>query len=52
MVAGFFGMLLFNDVSTAGADFGCQAEVGAAAAMASAALCTLEGGDVSETVHA
>jgi len=52
MVAGFLGMLLFNDVSTAGADYGCQAEVGAAAAMAAAALCHLEGGDVSQVVHA
>ncbi len=52
MVAGFFGMLLFNDVSTAGADYGCQAEVGAAAAMAAAALCHLEGGDVSQTTNA
>ncbi|MDD2636927.1 MAG: L-serine ammonia-lyase, iron-sulfur-dependent, subunit alpha, partial [Bacteroidales bacterium] len=34
LVAGFFGMILFTDVSTAGADYGCQAEIGAAAAMA------------------
>jgi len=38
MIAGFFGMILFGDVSTAGADYGCQAEIGLAAAMAAAAL--------------
>jgi L-serine dehydratase len=45
LVSGFLGMLLFNDVSTAGADYGCQAEIGSAAAMAAAALAYLEGGD-------
>lgn len=52
VVAGFLGMLLFNDVSTAGADFGCQAEVGSAAAMAAAALCYLENGDTEAIVSA
>ena len=52
MVAGFMGMLLFNDVSTAGADYGCQAEIGAAAAMAAAALGHLEGGDVLQVTTA
>lgn len=52
MVAGFFGMLLFDDVSTAGADYGCQAEVGAASAMAAAALTYLEGGDTDQMVEA
>ncbi|MCQ2302025.1 MAG: L-serine ammonia-lyase, iron-sulfur-dependent, subunit alpha [Bacteroidales bacterium] len=52
MVAGFFGMILFDDVSTAGADYGCQAEVGAASAMAAAALTYLEGGDNEQMVEA
>lgn len=52
MVAGFFGMILFDDVSTAGADYGCQAEVGAASAMAAAALTYLEGGDNEQMVQA
>lgn len=52
MVAGFFGMILFDDVSTAGADYGCQAEVGAASAMAAAALTYLEGGTPEQMVEA
>ena len=52
MVAGFFGMILFDDVSTAGADYGCQAEVGAASAMAAAALTYLEGGNADQMVEA
>ena len=52
MVAGFFGMILFDDVSTAGADYGCQAEIGAASAMAAAALAYLEGGLPEQMVEA
>lgn len=52
MVAGFFGMILFDDVSTAGADYGCQAEIGAAAAMAAAALTYLEDGTSEQMVEA
>ncbi|HOY38458.1 MAG: L-serine ammonia-lyase, iron-sulfur-dependent, subunit alpha [Bacteroidales bacterium] len=52
IVAGFLGMLLFNDVTTAGADYGCQAEVGAAAAMAASALCYLENGNSYQIVNA
>ena len=52
MVAGFFGMILFDDVSTAGADYGCQAEIGAASAMAAAALTYLEGGSPEQMVEA
>ena len=52
MVAGFFGMILFDDVSTAGADYGCQAEIGAASAMAAAALTYLEGGTPDQMVEA
>ncbi|MDD3741415.1 MAG: L-serine ammonia-lyase, iron-sulfur-dependent, subunit alpha, partial [Bacteroidales bacterium] len=52
MVAGFFGMILFTDVSTAGADYGCQAEIGAAAAMAASALVYLEGGNHTQMIEA
>ena len=52
MVAGFFGMILFDDVSTAGADYGCQAEIGAASAMAAAALVYLEHGMPDQMVEA
>ena len=52
LVAGFLGMILFNDVTTAGADFGCQAEIGSAAAMGAAAITYLEGGSVEAIVHA
>ncbi|MBN2681551.1 MAG: L-serine ammonia-lyase, iron-sulfur-dependent, subunit alpha [Bacteroidales bacterium] len=52
LVAGFFGMILFNDVTTAGADYGCQAEVGVGAAMAAASLAYLENGDTQQTIQA
>ncbi|NLA24651.1 MAG: L-serine ammonia-lyase, iron-sulfur-dependent, subunit alpha [Bacteroidales bacterium] len=52
IVAGFLGMLLFNDVTTAGADYGCQAEVGSASAMAASALCYAEGGDTEQVANA
>lgn len=52
MIAGFFGMILFTDVSTAGADYGCQAEIGAAAAMAASAITYLEGGNHTQMIDA
>lgn len=52
LVAGFMGMILFNDVTTAGADYGCQAEVGVGSAMAAAALAYLEKGSNEEVVQA
>ncbi|MDD2635881.1 MAG: L-serine ammonia-lyase, iron-sulfur-dependent, subunit alpha, partial [Bacteroidales bacterium] len=52
LVAGFFGMILFTDVSTAGSDYGCQAEIGAAAAMAASALTYLEGGTHNQMIEA
>ena len=52
LVAGFMGMILFNDVTTAGADYGCQAEVGVGAAMAAAALAYLERGSSLDIIHA
>ncbi len=52
LVSGFLGMILFNDVTTAGADYGCQAEIGVGAAMAAAALTYLEEGSAQEIVQA
>ena len=52
LVAGFVGMLLFDDVTTAGADFGCQAEIGAGAAMTAAALTHLERGGHDAVIQA
>lgn len=52
IISGFLGMLLFSDVSTSGAAYGCQAEIGSAAAMAASALCYLEGGDVEQIIAA
>ncbi len=52
LVSGFLGMILFNDVTTAGADYGCQAEVGVGAAMAAAAMTYLEDGSAQEIVQA
>jgi L-serine dehydratase len=52
LVAGFFGMILFDDVPTAGADLGCQAEIGGAAAMTAAALAYLQGGTLNQMIEA
>ncbi len=52
MISGFLGMILFDDVTTAGADFGCQAEIGSAAAMAAGSVVYLEGGGAKEIVNA
>lgn len=52
LISGFLGMILFNDVTTAGADYGCQAEVGTGAAMAAAALTHLEGGNTEQIIQA
>lgn len=51
LVSGFLGMILFNDVTTAGADYGCQAEVGTGAAMAAAALTHMEGGTSEQIIQ-
>jgi len=51
LVSGFFGMIMFNDVTTAGADYGCQAEIGVGAAMAAAALTYMEDGDIDQIIH-
>lgn len=52
LVSGFLGMILFNDVTTAGADYGCQAEVGVGAAMAAAALAYMENGTAPKVIQA
>ena len=51
MIAWFFGMILFDDVSTAWADYGCQAEVWAAAWMAASALVYLEWWNIEQMVE-
>ena len=43
-VAAGFGQIIAARATLAGAEGGCQAEVGAASAMAAAALCSLKGG--------
>jgi len=52
LIAGFFGMILFDDVHPAGADLGCQAEIGGGAAMSAAALVHLENGTLEQMVEA
>jgi len=52
ILAGFFGMILFDDVPTAGADLGCQAEIGGGAAMTAATLAYLQGGTLNQIVEA
>lgn len=51
LVAAFVGMVIYDDVPTAGAALGCQAEIGVATAMAAAALVELHGGDVEAVIH-
>lgn len=50
--AGAFGMVIAEKASIAGAQGGCQAECGSAAAMAAAALVELCGGTPSQCAHA
>lgn len=50
--AGAVGYLLMRNASVAGAEAGCQAEVGAAAAMAAAAVTELMGGTPQMCLHA
>ncbi|EGO62831.1 L-serine ammonia-lyase, iron-sulfur-dependent, subunit alpha [Acetonema longum] len=51
-VAGNIGMVIASRASLAGAEGGCQAECGSAAAMAAGAAVTLCGGDSSAIGHA
>ncbi len=51
IVAAFIGMIFYDDIPTAGATLGCQAEIGIGAAMAAAAIVQLQGGTPEEVVH-
>ena len=51
-VAGGIGEVIAASASIAGAEGGCQAEIGSASAMAAGAIAYLEGGDNEEIVHA
>ncbi|MCI8538752.1 MAG: L-serine ammonia-lyase, iron-sulfur-dependent, subunit alpha [Oscillospiraceae bacterium] len=51
-VASGFGMVIAARASISGAEGGCQAEVGSAAAMAAAALVHLQGGTPEQMAHA
>ena len=50
--AGAVGYLLMRNASVAGAEAGCQAEVGAASAMAAAAVTEIMGGTADMCLHA
>lgn len=45
------GKIIGHGACFSGAQGGCQAEVGSASAMAAAAICELDGGDVEQVVH-
>jgi L-serine dehydratase len=50
--AGAIGMIIKTHASLSGAEVGCQGEVGSATAMAAAALCEIQGGDVGRVEYA
>ena len=50
--AGAFGFVVANNASCAGAEGGCQAEIGSASAMAAAAIVEARGGDAEMSAHA
>lgn len=50
--AGAFGLVIANNASISGAEGGCQAEVGSASAMASAALVCAAGGTPNQAAQA
>lgn len=50
--SGAFGFVVANNASVSGAVGGCQAEVGSAAAMASAAIVEMLGGTAIQSAHA
>ncbi|MFB1098508.1 MULTISPECIES: L-serine ammonia-lyase, iron-sulfur-dependent, subunit alpha [Bacillaceae] len=50
--AGAFGFVVANNASISGAEGGCQAEVGSAAAMASAAVVEMAGGTPEQSAEA
>lgn len=51
LIAAFIGMIFYDDIPTAGATLGCQAEIGIGAAMAASAIVHLNGGTPEEVVH-
>ena len=51
LVAALIGMIFYDDIPTAGATLGCQAEIGIGAAMAAAAVVQLHDGSPEEVVH-
>ncbi|MGC3088857.1 L-serine ammonia-lyase, iron-sulfur-dependent, subunit alpha, partial [Enterococcus faecalis] len=52
LTAGAFGLVFANKASISGAEGGCQAEVGSASAMASAALVAASGVTPDQSAHA
>jgi len=50
--AGAFGLVIANNSSISGAEGGCQAEIGSASAMASAALVCAAGGNADQAAQA
>lgn len=50
--AGAFGLVIANHAGIAGAEGGCQAEVGSASAMAAAALVAAKGGTPDQSAQA
>lgn len=50
--ASAIGYIITKNATVAGADGGCQAETGSAAAMAAAALVEIDGGSPEESLHA
>lgn len=50
--AGAFGLVIANNSSISGAEGGCQAEIGSASAMASAALVCAAGGSANQAAQA
>ncbi len=50
--AGLFGNIIKHNASISGAEVGCQGEIGSACAMASAAVCQLLGGSLSQIEYA
>ncbi len=50
--AGVIGNIIKHNASISGAEVGCQGEVGSACAMASAAICQLLGGSLSQIEYA
>ncbi|WP_445488322.1 L-serine ammonia-lyase, iron-sulfur-dependent, subunit alpha [Niallia sp. 03133] len=50
--AGAFGLVVANNASISGAEGGCQAEVGSAAGMASAAIVEMAGGTPEQSANA